>query len=260
MPDPQPSGGFEWVQAPWGPVLRCPALRPFANHFFTSASLTLRDAPEEWAAVAKLAGVAPERLLLLHQVHGKTIVTGDADRPGGWTREEADGIIGNDATVALVVRVADCAPVLLADSQTGAVAAVHAGWRSTMQRIVAAAVDALREGFGTDPRNLVAAVGPSLGACCGEMGEEVLDAFRAAGHDAATLDRWFVRTPGKRPHFDLWRANREQLEASGVPAPAIHSAGLCTRTYSGTFHSYRAAGPAAGRMAAVIRANSVMRG
>jgi polyphenol oxidase len=255
MPDPQPSGGFEWAQAPWGRILRCGPLLPYADHFFTAASLTLREAPEEWAAVARLAGVSPERLLLLHQVHGRTIVTADADRPGGWTREEADGIIGRDASCALVVRVADCAPILMADTKTGAVAAVHAGWRSTVQRIAAAALDALRASFGTDPRDVVAAIGPSLGACCGEMGEEVVQAFRDAGHDDGAIARWFIREPGRRPHFDLWRANREQLEQTGVPPDAIHVAGLCTRTHSDVFHSYRAAGPGAGRMAGVIRAN-----
>jgi copper oxidase (laccase) domain-containing protein len=85
------------------------------------------------------------------------------------------------------------------------------------------------------------------------MGEEVVEAFRAAGHDEDTLRRWFVREPGKRPHFDLWRANREQLEQAGVPAASIHTAELCTRTHPEFFHSYRAAGAGAGRMAAVIR-------
>ncbi|MEX2661609.1 MAG: peptidoglycan editing factor PgeF, partial [Vicinamibacterales bacterium] len=239
------------MQAPWGPVLRCRALRPFADHFFTTASLTLRDDLEEWTAVAAFADVPVDRLRLLTQVHGRTIASSPSGAP--WMRPEADGVITDDPSVALVVRVADCAPILLADRRLGVAAAVHAGWRSTIQRIVPAAIDALHGSYGTDPSDLVVAVGPSLGVCCGEMGEEVVEAFRAAGHDAATLDRWFVRTPGKRPHFDLWRANGEQLEASGVPPSAIHVAGLCTRTYAGTFHSYRAAGPAAGRMAAVIR-------
>lgn len=241
------------MQAPWGAVLQCRALLPYADHFFTAASLTLRDAPDEWAAVARRAGVPPDRLLRLQQVHGKAIVTAPADGLSEWTPPQADGIIGNDPTAALVVRVADCAPVLLADRRLGVVAAVHAGWRSTMERILPAAVEALRASYGSDAGDLMAALGPSLGVCCGEMGEEVVDAFRGAGHDDTTLDRWFRRAPGRRPHFDLWRANREQLEAAGVPAAAIHAAGLCTRTYAGVFHSYRAAGPNAGRMAAVIR-------
>lgn len=235
-------------------MLRCDPLEAVAPHFYTAATLRLRDDSGEWDAVAAYAGVDTARLRLLHQVHGHRVVVatppgGDPDRP------EADAIVTDDPSLALVVRVADCAPILMADRRSGAVAAVHAGWRSTMQRIVVHAIDALKREYNARPDDLVVAIGPSLGACCGEMGEEVVEAFRHAGHDDATLDRWFVREPGRRPHFDLWRANREQLEAAGVPGNAIHVSGLCTRTYPETFHSYRAAGQQAGRMAAVIRAN-----
>ena len=254
MRDPQPSDGFEWTQAPWGPVIRSRALNPFAAHFFTAATLRLRDDPHEWRLVAEHAGVSADRLRLLHQVHGKRIVTA-ASAPEQTVHPEADGIISNDSSVALVVRVADCAPLLITDAAGGAVAAVHAGWRSTMRGIAAEAVRSLAAEYGSRPEDLVVAIGPSLGACCGEMGEEVVAAFVEAGHDSVSIDRWFTREPGRRPHFDLWRANADQLEAAGVPATNIHVSGLCTRTHPGVFHSYRAAGPSAGRMAAVIRTN-----
>ena len=241
------------MQAPWGAVLVCRPLLAYAQHFFTAASVTLRDSEGEWNGLAAFAGVTPDRLRLLNQVHGRTIVKASVDDYQTWTRPEADGIVTADPSVALVVRVADCAPVLIVDRRSGAVAAVHAGWRSTMQRIVPAAIEALTAESGADRGDLAAAIGPSLGTCCGEMGEEVVEAFRSAGHEDAALERWFVRAPGKRPHFDLWRANREQLEGAGVPAHVVHVAGLCTRTYPEIFHSYRAAGAGAGRMAAVIR-------
>jgi hypothetical protein len=157
--------------------------------------------------------------------------------------------------VALVVRAADCAPILMADRRRGVVAAVHAGWCSTMQGIASAAVEKLAGAYGSRAEDLIVGIGPSLGTCCGEMGEDVVEAFRDAGHEETALEKWFVRAPGRRPHFDLWRANRDQLERAGVPPRAIHVSGLCTRTYPELFHSYRAAGPKAGRMAAVIRAN-----
>jgi YfiH family protein len=229
-------------------------LLPLADHFFTAATLTLREDPSEWEALARLAGVGRESLRLLNQVHGHAVVVAgsspDAPRP------TADGILTDDPAIALVVRVADCAPLLVADTQRGAVAAVHAGWRSTMQRIGPAAVAAMASEYGSLPEDLVVAIGPSLGTCCGEMGEEVVEAFRAAGHENTTLGRWFIREPGRKPHFDLWRANRDQLEGAGVPPGAIHTAGLCTRSDPATFHSYRAHGSAAGRMAAVIRPGS----
>lgn len=251
IPVPQPNDGFEWTQAPWGPVLRCAPLLPLAGHFFTAGTLTLRDDPSEWEALASFAGVQRDALRLLDQVHGNRIVIADASPQA--PRPTADGIVTADPGIALVVRVADCAPLLIADSRRGVVAAVHAGWRSTMQRIGPAAVTAMAREYGSHPGDLVVAIGPSLGTCCGEMGEEVVEAFGDAGHDRPMIDRWFVREAGRKPHFDLWRANRDQLEAAGVSPSAIHGAGLCTRTYPDVFHSYRARGAAAGRMAAVIR-------
>jgi YfiH family protein len=224
-----------------------------APHFFTAATLALRDDPAEWALVAQLAGVPPDRLRLLNQVHGDRVVT--APPPSAAERPEADAIISDDPSLALVVRVADCAPILIADRRLGVVAAVHAGWRSSMRRFAPGAVAALHDTDGSLPRDLQVAIGPALGACCGEMGEEVVEAFLEHGHDRAVVDRWFIRSAGRKPHFDLWRANLDQLTSAGVPADAVHLSGLCTRTHARVFHSYRAAGNAAGRMAAVITAN-----
>jgi YfiH family protein len=222
-----------------------------APHFFTDARLRLREDPDEWDLVARFAGVPTGQLRLLHQVHGNCVVEASALQ----SRPEADAIISDDPSVALVVRVADCAPLLIADARLGVVAAVHAGWRGTLQRIAPVAVRALADRFGSRPEDLIVAIGPSLGACCGEMGAEVVDAFAAAGHDRRSIERWFTTGSRGRPHFDLWRANADQLETAGVAPNAIHVAELCTRTYPDAFHSYRAAGSAAGRMAAVIRAN-----
>jgi polyphenol oxidase len=254
MIEPQPTGGFEWTQAAWGPVLRCRPLAAVADHFFTAASLRLRQDEGEWRAVAALAGVRREHLLFLRQVHGHTIAVARQGDAASWEPPTADGVISRDPAPALVVRVADCAPILIADRRRGAAAAIHAGWRSTMQSIAVHGVAAMQREFGSNPADLVAAIGPSLGRCCGEMGEEVVAGFRDAGHTDEMIDRWFGREPGRRPHFDLWKANSDQLRAAGVPMESIHISGLCTRTYPDMFHSFRAAGQDAGRMAAVIRA------
>jgi YfiH family protein len=258
MSEPQPNDGFVWTQAPWGPVLRCEPLLEIADHFFTAASVELRQNDREWDAVAALAGVPRRQLRLLHQVHGRTVAVSRDATTTSWTPPHADGVVSDDPSAAFGVRVADCAPILIGDRRSGAVAAVHAGWRSTMQRIGTEAVGAMAREFQSDPRDLVAAIGPCLGRCCGEMGEEVVHAFREAGHDDATIARWFVREDGRRPHFDLWRANVEQLEGAGIPAGSIHVAGLCTRTYPETFHSYRMHGSEAGRMVGVIRAKRLV--
>lgn len=253
MTDPQPSGGFRWTQEPWGAALRCQALDDAATHLFTAGNLTLRDDEREWRAVAERMGVHPSRLRLIGQVHEVDVAVVRAGSDG-WLPPQADVIVSDDPTSAVVVRVADCAPVLVADRRLGAVGAAHAGWRGTVRRAASVLVAAMARTFGSDPEDLVAAIGPCLGPCCGEMGDEVVDAFRAAGHGDADLGRWFTTGASGRPHFDLWGANRDHLLAAGVPASQICTAELCTKTHRAVLHSYRAHGATAGRMAAVIRA------
>lgn len=245
-----------WRQARAGRVLECTPLAAIADHFFTTRDLTLRNHPEEWAAVSATIGVEPGDLLLVAQVHGAGVAVASADRPRPWPKPEADSLISNDGEAALAIRVADCVPVLLAETTGEIVAAVHAGWRGTARRAVIAAVSALQERYGVRPERLVAAVGPCIGPCCYEVGERTREAFRDAGHHTLMLERWFAPGPGGRLHLDLWRATRDTLEGAGVPADAIHIAELCTKTHAAVLHSYRVDGERAGRMAAVIRARS----
>jgi YfiH family protein len=220
---------------------------------FTTAGVELRDDEREWAAVAAEMGVEPASVRLIRQVHGRAVAVARGGQEAPADRPEADIIISDDSSVAVGVRVADCAPILLADRTRGVVGAAHAGWRGAMQGVATTAVQAMREMFAAEPANLIAAVGASLGPCCGEMGPEVVEAFRAAGHPAADLSRWFEAGPRGRPHFDLWRINRDQLALAGIPAGSIYVAGVCSRCRPDIFHSYRAAGASAGRMLGVIR-------
>jgi YfiH family protein len=254
MIQPKPNDAFEWTQAAPGLVLRCRPLLELAPHLFTTAAVRLRGDDGEWRHVAEALGVAAASVRLIRQVHGNGVVV--ARGGDGATKDvpEADIVVSDDPAVAIGVRVADCAPVLLADRRGRAVAAAHAGWRGTLQHVAAMAVRALQERFGTDPSDVIAAIGPSLGLCCGEMGPEVVDAFRTAGHSGAEIDRWFTDGPRGRPHFDLWRANADQLERAGVPPESIHVSRLCTKCRPDVFHSYRAAGAGVGRMVGVIRA------
>lgn len=255
MVQPQPSYGFEWTQAPCGAVLKCGPLAASADHLFTAKPLMLRDRPEEWAAVAGAIGIQQEDLLLVRQVHEAVVTIASADRPRPWPTPPADIIITDDPQAAVAVRVADCVPLLLAEEAGRVVAAVHAGWRGTAKRAAIAAVEALRERYGVRPERLTAAIGPSIGPCCYEVGDDTHQAFIAAGHHPRLLDRWFSPRDTGKIHLDLWRATRDQLEGVGVLPMRIHLAGLCTKTHADTFHSYRAAGAATGRLAAVIRAS-----
>jgi YfiH family protein len=147
--------------------------------------------------------------------------------------------------------VADCNPILVVDPKRGAAAAIHAGWRGTCARVGPAAIDTMRREFGSDPSDLIAAIGPSVGPDDYEVGESLIDAFAAAGHSNADIDRWFIRSKPK-PHLDLWKANRDQLAAAGLRADHIYICGLSTVSHPDVFDSYRIAGEKAGRMAGII--------
>lgn len=237
-------------------MLRCRPLLSIADHLFTARNLRLRDDAGEWEAVARALGVRAPNVLLISQVHGADAVVAGRDRSAPWTKPRADVIVSDDPASAIAVRVADCVPVLLADRRRCAVGAAHAGWRGTARNAAAAAVRAMTSEFGSDPADLVAAIGPSLGPCCGEIGEEVVEAFRHAGQDSRSLERWFTRGPAGRLHVDLWAANSDQLVAAGVPADRVHVARLCTRTHAAVLHSYRTDQENAGRMVGVIRASA----
>jgi YfiH family protein len=256
----QPSDGFEWVQAAGGPALVCRALRPHADHLFTTRDWALGSRAEaideDWEPVADSLGVDSAHLVRLHQVHGAAVVVRRAgDRPSALPRPDADVVVSNDRSLALAIQTADCVPLLMADRATGAVAAAHAGWRGLAAGVPAATVAAMAREFGSAPADLIAAVGPSICAERYEVGEDVRARFQAERFSAAEIERWF-RPVGRTDHwlFDGWRSVQDQLESAGLPADHIHSSGLCTSTSSDLFCSYRRDGTGAGRIAAAIRA------
>ena len=257
---PQPSGGFEWVQAGGGRALVCGALRPFADHLFTTREWALGShagaADEDWQPVAVSLGVDPAHLVRLHQVHGAAIVIRRTrDGVSAVHRPDADILISDDPSLALAIQTADCVPLLMADRRTGAVAAAHAGWRGLAARVPVVAVEALTREFGSRPADLVAAIGPSISSALYEVGADVRERFAASGCSVGQMATWFA--DADRPshwHFDLWRSARDLLEAAGVPAGQIHSAGLCTARHPDLLCSYRRDGMGAGRIAGAIRA------
>jgi YfiH family protein len=250
---PQPNAGFHWSSEPWGHALRCRPLSAAAQHLFTSKQLPL-PANDAWDAATASVGMTPDRLMRVKQVHGNTVrilakghVPGDASDQ----RPDGDAIICNQGGLVLAVMVADCVPILLADPRKGAAAAIHAGWRGTCARVASTAIDLMRREFGTDPADLIAAIGPSVSGDDYEVGDALIDAFEGAGHDRKDIDRWFTRPDG-RLHLDLWAANVSQLIAAGIDAGNVFLCGLSTVSHPEIFDSYRVAGAKAGRMAGLI--------
>jgi YfiH family protein len=259
---PHPGDGFEWVDAPGGPALVCRALEPFASHLFTTRKWALGSSEEldnngfvAWAVVANALGAPPSQLARLHQVHGATVVVKRAGgRHDANELADADIIITDDRELVLAIQTADCVPFLMADPETGTVAAAHAGWRGLAARVPQVAVKAMAEQFGTRPSDLVVAIGPSISAARYEVGGEVRARFEAAGFKSGCMRDWFpAETREEHWLFDGWRSARDQLDTAGVPPRRIHSPGLCTWEHGELFCSYRRDGNGAGRMAAAIR-------
>lgn len=234
-------------------MLQCGPLGRVARHGFTSRQLALRAGErggQGWTSAAASVGCAVGRVARVRQVHGAAVrVVRAGDAPDAAT--DADAVVTVVPGTAVAVVAADCVPILLADPVTGAVGAVHAGWRGTAANVARASIAAMRGEFGVDPARLVAAIGPSIGSCCYAVGRELVTAFEKAGHPQADVDRWFLTRDGQLV-LDLWVANRDLLVSAGVAPANIHVAGLCTQTHRAVFESFRADGEAAGRMAAMV--------
>jgi len=212
-------------------------------------------------------GVTDLKLISLKQIHSDVIHLFDSP---------PDAICQGDASVTkrsgllLAVQTADCVPILLVDPKKRAVASVHAGWRGTLARIVVKAIGQMQMQFRSDPADLLAAIGPSIGGCCYEVGTEVatqflsqfseapdwFDEFRTG--DEPNPIQWLnMMPPGHQPApknvlLDLRKANRAQLLGAGLRANNISVSDLCTACRRDLLFSYRKEGPQSGRLMSVI--------
>jgi len=215
----------------------------------------------------------PAPLITLRQIHsGLVHILKSKDRvPESPLR--GDGIISNRRNVLLAVQVADCVPVLVADSERKVLSAFHAGWRGTVKRIVERGVGSMRAAFGSRAEDLHAAIGPCIQACCYSVGDEVIDEFRSQFSYADELfsevyDRdpikekypllfLTARAPGHsnigpQTHLDLVQANRRQLLDAGVPNGNIWAAEECASCRTDLLFSHRAEAGYTGRMMGAI--------
>ncbi len=202
---------------------------------------------------AAALGVDARRFTTCQQVHGDKVAVVDTALVGAGALSLADTAAGTDALVTelpdvpLLLFFADCVPIMLADKRTGAIGLAHAGWRGTVAGIAAKTVQAMINAFGSRPQDIIAAIGPSIGACCYEVDDFVR--CRAQGYE-----RFFNAVPDKPGHYflDLWGYNRSVLLEAGVLPQCIAAAQVCTAHNSGLFFSYRAEQGRTGRMGACI--------
>lgn len=204
--------------------------------------------PDDWDAVAEAFGIAPDRVVTVHQVHGEDIVVVDGNGYRDVRVRQADGLITSAPGIAVGVETADCVPVLLADPAIPAVGAVHAGWRSTVKQIVRTAVGRMEHEYGCDPSRMIAAIGPAIGPECYEVDEPVMGPVR----ESFPFWKDVAQARGNgRWSLDLAKTNRLALVAAGLKERNVHNLGLCTSCRRDLFYSFRAEGRT-GRMLSAI--------
>ena len=218
-----------------------------------------------------VSGDADTPLMMVRQIHSSVLVVAGKDAAGRPCK--GDGLMTDQPGILLGVQTADCTPVLVADRKTRAVAAFHAGWRGTVKRIVENGIGRMRLEFGSRPEDLVAAIGPGIGPCCYQVGEELLSEFesqfaygRELFHEVYDSDpvktkypMLFLtqRAPGHSPigpglHLDVAEANRRQLLDAGLRPGSIRVIGGCTSCHRELFFSHRESRGRTGRMLSVI--------
>lgn len=196
---------------------------------------------------AAAIGVQAQRFTTCRQVHGSKIVRITEDLAGSGalclddTIAETDALITDLPDVPLLLFFADCVPVLLADIKSGAIGLVHAGWRGTVAGIAAKTAIAMMDQFKSRSENIIAAIGPSIGAFCYEVDDFVYS-------QADAYKDCFVPFGKGKYHMDLWAINKKQLLAQGLVEKNIITAGVCTEHNKELFCSYRAEHGKTGRM------------
>lgn len=220
-----------------------------------------RDQEDAWVMRrlwAEAIGFDVERMVNVGQVHGNEVIRAyDADAgrgaaPGTQVIGYADALVTNAPNVFLSTMHADCQPILLVDPEHMAVAAVHAGWRGTVADIAGNAVRAMQREFFSDPAELIAYLGPAIGGCCNEVGDEVIDAWKAIATDMGSLVELAITKPGLKHHFDVPRANSLLLQRAGVIPEHMEVSPICTKCEVDWWFSHRGQGAAAGRQVAFI--------
>ena len=229
---------------------------------YASMNLTLHTGDDPAAVIenrqrfCRALDVDFSRLCTCEQVHGDKIfkVTDKEAGRGCFQLEDSiagvDALITNEKNLPLLLFFADCTPILIFDPVHQAIGVAHGGWKGTVQKIAAKTIEAMGAEFGTNPADCLVGIGPAIGACCYEVGENVRVAVTATFPQqqdtllsSVSTDKW---------KLDLWQANRCQLEDAGVLPDKIDMANSCTQCNADVFFSYRADAGHTGRIGALL--------
>jgi YfiH family protein len=195
----------------------------------------------------KVMGCMPDSVFDVWQVHGADVVCASAPRPDTESVRQADIILTDKPELTLYMRFADCVPILFHDPRKGVVGVAHAGWVGTLRDVATATIRAMTKQYGTNPADVIAGIGPSIGPDHYEVGSDViLQVMQKFGDDSDQL----LKSHNGKIHFDLWKTNRILLERAGVEN--IEVAEICTACNTNDWFSHRAEKGRTGRFGALI--------
>jgi YfiH family protein len=218
---------------------------PYASlNLGASVGDQLESVLENRTRLSRALGFDPARFVTTPQVHGKGVLVVDEQTAPDCLSTRADILISREPGFLLMQRFADCVPLLFWHQDAKIVGVAHAGWRGTAIGVAGQTVEAVLD-LGGDAAGLRVGIGPSIGPCCFEVGDEVVDQI-PGGRDASSPG------PNGRPYVDLWELNRRQFVAAGVPEQSIEVSAACTRCQPDRYFSHRALGYPAGRFGAAI--------
>ena len=282
-----PRGGLELLQAPvltrlaWlvhGFSTRQGGVSELGGRRVLNLGFTTWDVRERVLANRRrffgAIGAGKMHVQALRQIHSDLAHHIDTAQARAGVAPKGDALFTRDRGVLLAVQTADCIPILLADTQRRAVAAIHSGWRGTLGRVGAKTLGRMQMEFGTRPEDVVAALGPGIGRCCYEVGPDVarefhaqfpeahqwfdgpFDAVASSENDPNWLPWLTMQPPGHRPpsprvNLDLVAANRAILTAAGIPGHQIFVSGFCTACRNDILFSYRREGSTGRLMSAI---------
>ena len=218
---------------------------------------------ENFRRIGKAIGFSPEDMVLSSQTHTANVrVVTEEDKGCGYAKPrdytDVDGLVTNVPGLVLATSFADCVPLFLIDPVHKAIGLSHSGWKGTVRKIGLRTVELMQTAFQTDPRDLIAGIGPSICQDCYEVNEDVIQEFREAFPEEAWNDLFYIKENGHY-QLSLWEANRRIFLEAGIPDSRISLPGICTACNPGFLFSHRASHGKRGNMAAFLGIRAVSR-
>ncbi|MGL6105489.1 peptidoglycan editing factor PgeF [Romboutsia sp.] len=208
------------------------------NIDFVNLAITLKNidakSREDMKLVCEEEDLNIENLTSNLQIHSDIVTLINKDNIG--QKIEGDALITNINKVPLLIFTADCVPIGIIDKKNKAIGVVHAGWRGTYDKIAQKTIEKMSKEFNTNPKDLICVIGPSIGPCCYEVSEELVEKFNT---NFTNCNEKFYIIRNNKYYLDLWKINEYILETSGVKKENIINLNLCTSCKHDEFHSYR---------------------